>query len=213
MTYLNTIYATQTIMANQSKLNYRNNDIELTPYLKRQIDDTVKSISNTKSLHDQLVKDDPNQFCYVTNELEMILSKIEQYVYNEANGTCVVENCALFRELYADNKEQEPLCVRITYNSTHKGDQHHSHHLFNIVKINGIYYARDRSNFIDCRVELALWFQQRHSTTTTKDIWFSDYSLNGERHSFEFINVPHSAIFKLIESNDKILRRVRDLDL
>ena len=186
-------------MTAQSKLNL----VKLTDDKRTRIQNTMDRVKNT-DLHDKQVRAiDPLQYLRITDELELLLGMTEQIIYGVANGTCVEENIALYEELRKSYKHCH--CVRITYNTPARGANHEGHHIFNIIKTNGLYYVRDHSNNIDQQLELNLYFQQRHISTNTKMAYIADrVEVNGNAN-YHF-NSTH-LIQKLMTANAKVLRR------
>ena len=183
-------------MTAQSKLNL----VKLTDDKRKRIQNTMDRVINSDTHDLQVRAIDPLQYLRITDELELLLGMTEQIIYGVANGNCIDENIALYNELRKSYK----YCylVRITYNTPARGANHTAHHVFNIIKTNGLYYVRDHSNNVDQQLELNFYFQQRHHSTNTKMAFIADKA-DDDTDKYNFVSTAWLGV--MMTANAKVL--------
>ena len=81
-------------------------------------------------------------------------------------------------------------------------------HVFNIIKINELYYVRDRSNFIDECKELGWWFLDRASSSTPTNLYRATATHEGNTTHMVFHHFSKGTK-QMLTLNDEVINRKR----
>ena len=188
-------------MSAQSKLN---NEAILTDQLRLRLNALYERRIKTKEENEKIKKIDPNMFCYITDQDEQYIQMAEQIVYKNINGTCVKDNCDLYFELEKQGKK--PMLMKMEY--INKMTKNEAFHVFNIIKINELYYVRDRSNFIDECKELGWWFLDRASSSTPTNLYRATATHEGNTTHMVFHHFSKGTK-QMLTLNDEVINRKR----
>ena len=130
----------------------------------------------------------------------------EQITYGIANGTCIDDNIELYYELQAEGKK--PTLVKLTYSN--KATNKEAFHIINIIKIDGLTYVMDRSNFSYMCKELGWWFLDREKASVTHKLFTGEFKKNGDQTVIQFSNQT-AYIHKLLTKNTLTLAKRKKL--
>ena len=184
-----------------SKLN---NEGKITDAMRERLDRLYTAPERVAKANEKLKKIDPNMFFKITNKTEHYLLGAEQIVHKEANGTAFPDNMDLYFEL--NNEDKKPSLIKVQYDNLTTGmkDQYS---ILVIIKIDGIYYARDRSNFKDECKELGFWFLERNDKIYVRCVLCAVFTLQSENEVNCNFTTENGSVWKLIEQNTAILER------
>ncbi len=185
-------------MAAQSK---ENNEARITPHMRARLNMLWSKRFRIKEENEKVKKIDPNMFCRMTDEDEHFIQMADQIINNNINGTCVEENINLYYELEEEGKE--PMLFKITYINKMTGNN--AFHVFNIIKINGLYYVRDRSNYIDECKELGWWFLDRQGGSKVVNLYLAKFGGTYEEVEIQF-NLYTKEANKMLCKNTNLIQ-------
>lgn len=188
-------------MTAQSKLN---NEAVITPNFRQRLDHLYNNRYFVQAENEKVKKIDPNMFCEITDPDEHYIRMAEQIVYKNINGTCLQENIELYYKLKKEGKD--PMLMRIEYINKVTGND--AFHIFNIIKINGLYYVRDHSNYTNECKELGWWFLDRQGASITKHLYRAKITENikGEKHKTLMNFQPYNEeTHKLLNKNSYLI--------
>tara|TARA_R100000541_G_scaffold59230_1_gene72353 strand:+ start:15 stop:599 length:585 start_codon:yes stop_codon:yes gene_type:complete len=192
-------------MTAQSKLN---NEAVITPNFRQRLDQLYNNRYFVQEENAKVKKIDPNMFCEITDPDEHYIKMAEQIVYKNINGTCLQENIDLYYKLKKEGKD--PMLMRIEYINKVTGND--AFHIFNIIKINGLYYVRDHSNYTNECKELRWWLLDRQGASITKHLYRAKVTENikGKKHKtlmkFQCYN---EEMYKLLNKNLYLINKKR----
>lgn len=192
-------------MTAQSKLN---NEAVITPNFRQRLDQLYNNRYFVQEENAKVKKIDPNMFCEITDPDEHYIKMAEQIVYKNINGTCLQENIDLYYKLKKEGKD--PMLMRIEYINKVTGND--AFHIFNIIKINGLCYVRDHSNYTNECKELRWWLLDRQGASITKHLYRAKVTENikGKKHKtlmkFQCYN---EEMYKLLNKNLYLINKKR----
>ena len=186
-------------MTGQSKLN---NEAVIDDKMRERLNNLYAIDYNAERATEKLHKVDKNMYVKVMDFNEMYIQTAEQIVYNTLTGYAIKDNMDLYYELKKEDKK--PLLIKVIYDNLITGNKK-QFTLINIIKMKGLYYVRDRSNFKDECKELGWWFLDRERQTNTKSVSIGKFTQTGENEQTCNFITQNKQIHGLIDNNTATL--------
>ena len=186
-------------MTGQSKLN---NEAVIDDKMRQRLNNLYAIDYNAEQVTKKLHKVDKNMYVKVMDFNEHYIQVAEQMVYNTIVGNAIKDNMDLYYEL--ENEGKKPLLIQVNYDNLITGNKA-QFTLVNIIKMNGLYYVRDRSNFRDECKELGWWFLDRQQQSNTKSIGIAHFIKTGEKETTCKFTPQTKYIHGLLDKNTATL--------
>ena len=186
-------------MTGQSKLN---NEAVIDDKMRQRLNNLYAIDYNAEQVTKKLHKVDKNMYVKVMDFNEHYIQVAEQMVYNTIVGNAIKDNMDLYYEL--ENEGKKPLLIQVNYDNLITGNKA-QFTLVNIIKMNGLYYVRDRSNFRDECKELGWWFLDRGQQSNTKSVGVGHFRQTGEKEQTCNFTIQNKYIHGLLDKNTATL--------
>jgi len=124
-------------------------------------------MGSAEERHINYVKQDPNQY-FKIDKPNYYKAMVKQYETGKATGTCFQDHTKEYIMLYVNgltgkNTLDDYKFVWYEFNNPSAGETHIGCHAFLIVKINNVWYARDKTNHIEEQRCLLEYFRDRRN--------------------------------------------------
>ena len=190
-------------MTGQSKLN---NEVMVTDAMRERLNNLYSLPARVEEDNRKLKEVDKNMFAKITDETEHYLLGAEQIVYGAINGNALQDNLDLYNELEVAGKK--PKLIKVIYDNLINGNLG-QYTIVNIIKKDGLYYIRDRSNFKDECMELGWWFLDRKNRAYTRGVMVATFTRTGVNEVNCVFNCEEGRVWRMVELNDAMLERRR----